>query len=107
MLPTALFQVPRGECVSLTVPTANPHLHIYFSFFSGTTIRFMFSGISYLRTYLVHLSFLLKQTQSITLIYKAFEEAENFSDDLNLLKKKKRKKKNPLCSITQMECFDP
>ena len=47
----------------------------------------MFSGISYLRTYLVHLSFLLKQTQSITLIYKAFE-AENFSDDLNLLKKK-------------------
>ena len=31
-------------------------IHIFiFSFFSGNTIRFMFSGISYLRTYLVHL----------------------------------------------------
>ena len=38
----------------------------------------------------IHLSFLLKQTQSIPLIYKAFEKAQNFSDDLNVLVKKKK-----------------
>ena len=53
LLPLALSQAPRGEHVSLTVPTDN---HIFtFSFFSGKTIRLAFSGISYLRTYLVHL----------------------------------------------------
>ena len=44
----------------------------------------------------IHLSFLLKQTQSIPLIYKAFEKAQNFSDDLNVLVKKKNP---PLRSI--------